>query len=186
METISAAKRFSIVGCGGSGKSTLAIRLGSALGLPVVHLDAHYWNPGWVPTPKDEWEILVEGLLSCESWIMDGNYGSTMDSRLVASDAVIFMDFPRRVCLWRVVKRRFQSIGVSRPDMAPGCPERLLDGGFLGFLKWIWDYPTVNRPHLLERLRELPASTIIITLRNPDQVRDFLVDTKSTNALAQY
>ena len=96
------------------------------------------------------------------------------------------MDLPRRICLWRVIKRRFQNIGVSRPDMAPGCAERFLDGGFLGFLKWVWDYPTVNRPHLQKKLRELPASTIIIALQNPNQVRDFLDDTKSTNTLAQY
>ncbi len=184
MATVSSAKRIAIIGCGGSGKSTLATRLGPALGLPVVHLDAHYWSPGWVSTPRDEWENEVESLLSRESWIMDGNYGSTMDKRLAASDAVIFMDFPRRVCLWRVVKRRFQNIGVSRPDMAPGCPERFLDGRFLEFLKWVWDYPRVNRRRLLERLQELQASTTIITLRNTKEVRDFLDDTKSANSLA--
>ena len=186
MATVGTAKRIAIIGCGGSGKSTLATQLGPVLGLPVVHLDVHYWNPGWVPTPRDEWEDEVEGLISGEFWIIDGNYGSTMDKRLAASDAVIFMDFPRRICLWRVVKRGFQHIGESRPDMAPGCPERLLDGGFFKFIKWIWDYPSVNRPRLLERLRELPASTMIITLQNPNQVRDFLDDTKSTNTLAQY
>ncbi|MCH8062660.1 MAG: AAA family ATPase [Chloroflexi bacterium] len=184
MATVGSAKRIAIIGCGGSGKSTLATRLGPALGLPVVHLDVHYWNPGWVPTPRDEWEDKVESLLSRESWIMDGNYGSTMDKRLAASDAVVFMDFPRRICLWRVVKRRFQHVGVSRPDMAPGCPERLLDGGFLKFLKWIWDYHKVNRRLLLERLRGLQPSTTIIMLRNPKEVRDFLDDPKSANTLA--
>ena len=107
-----------------------------------------------------------------------------MDKRLVASDAVIFMDFPRQICLWRVIKRRFQNVGVSRPDMAPGCPERLFEGKFLGFLKWIWDYPKVNRRPLLERLQGLQGSAIIITLRNPKEVRDFLDDTESTGALA--
>ena len=137
MATVGSAKRIAIIGCGGSGKSTLAAKLGPALGIPVVHLDVHYWNPGWVPMPRDEWESEVESLLSRESWIMDGNYGSTMEKRLAASDAVIFMDFPRRVCLWRVIKRRFQHIRGSRPDMAPGCPERFLEGRFLEFLKWI-------------------------------------------------
>ena len=184
MATVGSAKRISIIGCGGSGKSMLATRLGPVLGIPVVHLDVHYWNPGWVPTPRDEWDIEVEGLLSRESWIIDGNYGSTMDQRLAASNAVIFMDFPRRICLWRVVKRRFQHIGESRPDMAPGCLERLLDGGFFKFIKWIWDYPKVNRRPLLERLQEVQPSTAIITLRNPREVRDFLDDPKGTNSLA--
>lgn len=186
MATVGSAKRIAIIGCGGSGKSTLATRLGELLGLPVVHLDIHYWNPGWVPTPGDEWESEVESLISRECWIIDGNYGSTMGVRLAASDAVIFMDISRRVCLWRVIKRRFQNIGVSRPDMAPGCPERFLDGSFFEFLKWIWDYPRVNRRPLLERLRELQATTTIITLRNSSEVGDFLDDTKSTSSLAEY
>ena len=184
MAAIGSAKRIAIIGCGGSGKSTLATLLGPVLGLPVVHLDVHYWNPGWVPTPREEWKNEVEGLVSRESWIIDGNYGSTMDKRLAASDAVIFLDFPRRICLWRVVKRRFQNIGVSRPDMAPDCPERLLDVEFLKFLKWVWVYPNVNRRPLLERLRGLQPSTTIIMLRNPKEVRDFLDDPKSANTLA--
>ena len=184
MATVNSAKKISIIGCGGSGKSTLATRLGTALGLPVVHLDAYYWNPGWVPTPRAEWENEVENLISRESWIMDGNYGSTMDKRLAASDVVIFMDFPRRICLWRVIERRFRHVGVSRPDMAPGCPERLLDASFFEFLKWIWDYPRVNRRPLLEKLRDLRPSTTVITLRNPKEVRDFLDGPKSTNSLA--
>ncbi len=70
--------------------------------------------------------------------------------------------------------------------MAPGCPERFFDGKFLAFLRWVWDYPRVNRRPLMKRLNELQASKIIITLRNSDQLRDFLDDTKSTKSLAQY
>lgn len=184
MAAVGSARRIAIIGCAGSGKSTLATQLGPALGLPVVHLDTHYWKPGWVPMPRDEWKSEVEGLISRETWIMDGNYGGTMDERLAASDAVIFMDLPRRICLWRVIKRRFQHVGASRPDMAPGCPEGLLDGRFLEFLKWIWDYHKVNRRPLLERLQELQVTTTIITLRKPKEVRYFLDDTRNTNSLA--
>ncbi len=47
-------KRLAIVGCAGAGKSTLARLLGQILGLPVFHLDALFWRPGWVETPLDE------------------------------------------------------------------------------------------------------------------------------------
>ena len=47
--------RILILGCGGAGKSTLAGQLGEILDLPVIHLDQEYWQPGWVPTPDDEW-----------------------------------------------------------------------------------------------------------------------------------
>ena len=173
-----------VIGSGGAGKSTLSRKLGERTGLPVIHLDTIFWRPGWDPIPPDEWQAVTTRLLAQEAWILDGNYGSTMDQRLAVSDAVIFMDLPRRICLWRVVKRRFQHIGESRPDMAPGCPERLLDGGFFKFIKWIWDYPRVNRRPLMERLQELQPSTAIITLRNSREVRDFLDDPKGTNSLA--
>ena len=48
-------RRWLILGSGGAGKSTFARRLGALLDLPVIHLDRHYWNPGWVETEKDAW-----------------------------------------------------------------------------------------------------------------------------------
>ena len=47
-------KRIAVIGAGGAGKPRLARTLGQALGLPVVHLDAHYYGPGWQPLPTVE------------------------------------------------------------------------------------------------------------------------------------
>ena len=66
-------RRIAIVGMGGAGKSTLSRRLGAALGLPVVHLDTHYWNPGWIETPDDEWDRVQPGLFEGDAWVADGN-----------------------------------------------------------------------------------------------------------------
>jgi len=65
-------RRIALVGPGGAGKSTLARRLGARLGLPVVHLDAEHWHPGWVETPAEEWAEKVRALASGERWIIDG------------------------------------------------------------------------------------------------------------------
>ncbi|MEM6646980.1 MAG: hypothetical protein AAF730_12090 [Bacteroidota bacterium] len=89
----SAMRRVIIIGSGGSGKSTLAKRLGEQLSLPVIHLDAHYWNPGWVETPPDAWAAKVDTLIKGEAWVMDGNYGGTMDARIARADTVIFLSF---------------------------------------------------------------------------------------------
>lgn len=56
---------------------------------------------------------------------MDGNYRDTMEMRLLAADAAVFLDAPRSLCLWRVFKRRLSYAGRTRPDMGEGCPERL-------------------------------------------------------------
>ena len=43
-------KRIMIIGSGGSGKSTFSSKLSEVLGLPLYHLDAYYWKPGWIAT----------------------------------------------------------------------------------------------------------------------------------------
>lgn len=159
-----------IIGSGGAGKSTLARQLGEILGLPVIHLDAEYWNPGWEPTPKPEWQETVQRLVQQDAWIMDGNYGGTMDLRLPIADTVIFLNLPRWLCLWRVVKRRWQYAGTTRPDMAANCPEQLS----WEFLHWVWTYPARRQATILAKLDQLRPEQKVFILRSPAQVRQFV------------
>jgi adenylate kinase family enzyme len=163
-------RKVLVIGSGGAGKSTFALRLGEALGLPVVHLDSCYWQPGWVEPPKDAWLKTVEGLLGREAWVMDGNYSGTLPVRLAACDAVIFLDLPRPVCLWRIVKRSFMYRRRSRPDMAEGCPETLS----MEFVRWVWGYPKRSRPKVIRLLEEHAKSKQVVRLRSRAEVRDFL------------
>lgn len=116
-------KRVLVIGPSCAGKSTLARRLADRIGLPLVHLDPLYWRAGWRETPKEEWAQTVERLVQQDDWVIDGNYGGTLDQRLEAADTVIFLDFSRWICLRRAVKRRIQFHGRSCPDMAEGCSE---------------------------------------------------------------
>lgn len=164
-------ERVMLIGSGGAGKSTLARQLGETTGLPVVHLDAHFWKPGWVSTPNDEWDETVAELVAGERWILDGNYGRTMEMRFARADAVVFMDYSRWLCCYRAVKRRVQFGGRSRPDMAAGCEEKI----DREFLKWIWDYPATRRPGILARLEELrDEGKRVVVLRSPRETRRFL------------
>ncbi len=134
-------ERILVIGSGGAGKSTFSSKLGPKLGLPVIHLDTLFWKPNWIETPAEEWAKIIETETSRPKWIMDGNYGGTMEMRLAACDTVIFLHFSRWLCLWRVLYRRFKYRRLSRPDMNPGCPEQL----DFEFLKWVWTYPA-RRP----------------------------------------
>jgi adenylate kinase family enzyme len=163
-------QRVLVIGSGGAGKSTLAVRLGERTGLPVVHLDRLYWRPGWVPTPRDEWPRTVAALLARDRWVMDGNYGGTLDQRLRACDTVVFLDLPRAVCAWRVVGRALRFRGRSRPDMGEGCPERVT----YEFLRWIWHYPRRARPEVLRKLAALAADKTVVVLRSDAEVERFV------------
>lgn len=163
-------QRILVIGSGGAGKSTAAVAIGAALGLPVIHLDARYWSAGWVPMESEAWRAHVMRLTREPAWVMDGNYGGTLPVRLAACDTVVFLDLSRWVCLARVVRRAWRHRGRSRPDMTPGCPERLT----WAFMWWVWTYPSRRRPGVLQQCAALPASTKVHVLRRPRDVREFL------------
>jgi adenylate kinase family enzyme len=163
-------RRILVIGSGGSGKSTFAIRLGACLQLEVIHLDKVFWRPGWVETPKDEWKRKVEELVGGEAWVVDGNYGGTLELRLAACDTVIFLDLPRAVCVGRVLKRVLMYRAGRRPDMAEGCRERFN----LEFLRWVWNYPARRRPKIIELLEKHSRDRRIVRLRSRAEVENFL------------
>jgi adenylate kinase family enzyme len=115
-------QRIAIVGAAGSRKSTFALQLGEALDLPVIHLDTLFWQPGWRESLPEEWNEHVGELVRGARWILDGTYSDTLDLRLAAADAVIFLDASRWTCLRRVLLRTLRSCGRERADRAPGCP----------------------------------------------------------------
>jgi adenylate kinase family enzyme len=162
-------KRVLVIGSCGAGKSVFSRRLGELTGLPVIHLDRHYWRPGWIEPTKDEWRRQVEELLEGDEWIIDGNYGGTMELRLASCDTVVFLDFPRHVCTWRVVKRAIQYRGQNRPDIAEGCPEKI----DWSFIEWTWNYPRRSRPHVIDRLTRATDRVRVISLRRASEVDRF-------------
>lgn len=141
-------RRVLVLGCPGAGKSTLARSLGEALSLPVVHLDKLWWKSGWVNRTEGEFDALLDAVLLGEEWVIDGNYLRTLPRRLERCDAVVLLDYPRRVCLFRALRRILSWRGRTRPDMAADCPERL-DGEFV---RWIWEFHRTQRPQVLELL----------------------------------
>ena len=163
-------KRIAIVGSSGAGKSTLSRELSRILNLPVVHLDVHYWHSGWVETPNDEWAERQKKLLKPAAWIVDGNFGSTLDMRLNAADTVIFLDFSRFLCTYRVLKRLLMYRKGTRPDMAEGCDERFN----WAFMKFVWTFPEQHRPQVLERIEAHRSSTTVYHVKSPRELRAFL------------
>ena len=163
-------KRILIIGSGGAGKSTLARRLGEKMGIEVVHLDKLFWKPGWVPTAKDEWRGIVRQALENDSWIIDGNFGGTLEMRVRACDTIIFLDLPRYICIYRILKRWALYRKKTRSDMAPGCDEKM----DLEFFIWVWSYPTRSKPEKELVLERYGDEKTIIRLRSNREIEEFL------------
>lgn len=166
-------KKILIIGSGGAGKSTTAVTLGRILNLPVIHLDSFYWKPNWEETSKQEWKLIIKKLCSKPSWIMDGNYGGTIDLRIQKADTIIFLYINRFICLWRVIKRR---LFKKRVDLIPGCKEKI----DFKFIKWVWGYNKTRAPKILMKLKKIKQKKIFI-FRNQRQLKEFIAQIANKN-----
>ena len=131
-------RRVIVTGMAGSGKSTFSRALSARTGLPVIHLDLHYWQPGWQRPSDEQWRATQHRLLAGDAWIADGNYSDTLDLRLARADTVIVLDTPWWVCAGRAFVR-----GIRRPagtQLPDGCAEsalrRLRDEWRLAAVAW--------------------------------------------------
>lgn len=119
--------KIAIIGYSGSGKSTLARKLGEKYGVDVLHLDAVHWLPGWQMRTREQKNAIVgEFMDTHEAWVIDGTYSKQhFERRMSEADRIIFMNFNRFACLYRVVKRYFKYRGRTREDMGEGCNEKI-------------------------------------------------------------
>lgn len=163
-------ERIMIIGGAGSGKSSLARRLGEITGLPVIHIDTLYWQPGWIMRPRDEISRLTNEAADQDTWIFEGNHSETMIYRASRADTLVFLDISTVRRLWRVLKRTVIHYGRSRPDMAEGCVERF----DWDFLKWVAGYRKNGRIRALAFLESAPQHLAKRHLRSPHDVKRFL------------
>ena len=162
--------RVMIIGCGGAGKSTLARKLGEKTGLPVVHLDQIFWEPGnWQHLEKEEFDRRLRAEMEKPQWILDGNFNRTMELRLEACDTVIYLDYPRLVCLKNWLGRVIRNWGHHRPDMAPGCNEWIDPE----FAVWVWNFNRQYRKKYYALLEKTENKNIVI-LKSRRQADKFL------------
>ncbi|WP_430603631.1 hypothetical protein IGJ02_001199 [Enterococcus sp. DIV0724b] len=163
-------KKIILIGSSGAGKSTLSLKLGEKLDIEVFHLDKLLWKPNWEMTDREYQNEIQNNLIMKPSWIIDGNYGGTLDIRMKAADTIIFLDRNRFVCIYQILKRVKKYNGITRPDMQNNCPEKF----DLSFLKWVWNFPNKQRIDILRILQTVPKTKKVIVLKNKKQIQLFL------------
>jgi adenylate kinase family enzyme len=157
-------QRIAILGPAGAGKSELARTIARRSGLPVVYLDRLFWGANWTQVPREHAERALGEAVGGDRWILDGNFlGSGLDDpRFERVDTVFFLDLPRRTCLRRVLWRLVRERRRSRADL----PEGAREGFDWPLLRWIWRYPRVDRPQVLELLGSLPPEVEVHHVRS--------------------
>ena len=140
-------KKIIVIGCPGSGKSTFSRELHNILGVPLYHLDMLFWNEDKTNVGR---EVLIERLIEVfkkDCWIIDGNYGSTMELRIEKCDTIVFLDYPVEVCIEGVKNRQ----GKHRSDM-PWVATEDDDKDFIEFIK---NYNQESRPKVIKLLEKV-------------------------------
>lgn len=153
--SIGLVRRVAVVGCGGAGKTTLSLELGRLLGLPALHIDGFYWR-GIHELPSEDWPKVHRELVSRDRWIIDGMKLGVLPERLARADTVVFLDLPRRSCLWGVLRRRIELRGRLRPEVGVHDPISL------PFLRWVWSFGRRERPRILSLLEDCPCRVVIL------------------------
>lgn len=157
-------EKIIVIGCSGSGKSTFSRALHERTGIPLYHLDLLYWNSDRTTVTKEVFRKRLQNVLTLDNWIIDGNYGSTIEMRMAECDTVFFLDFPLEVCIEGIRQRQ----GKPRPDMP--WIETEDDEEFLDFIK---NYNTQSRPKILALLEKYKEKNIVI-FKNREEADDYI------------
>ena len=146
-------KKIIVIGCPGSGKSTFSKKLSEKTAIPIYHLDMMYWNEDKTTVNKNIFLERLGSVLQKDEWIIDGNYISTMEQRMLACDTVMFLDYPLEICLDGVKSRQ----GKARSDMPWIETEEDLE-----FIEFIKNFAKEQRPIIINLLEKYSDKHIII------------------------
>lgn len=162
--------KIAILGYSGAGKSTLARFVGDVYQIPCYHFDKIQFKENWQERDRDEAASLVKEVMLNDQWVIDGNYSAfDYDQRMADANKIVFLNFPRRICLVRALKRNVEFRNKVRDSMADGCIEKF-DWDFL-----MWILVNGRSPKYRERIIDLKQKypEKFIELKNQREVDRF-------------
>ncbi len=166
-----------MVGNSGTGKTTLARTVAARTGLPHVELDAVFWDAGWTHRDPADAQARLTAFLTGpgrDGWVADGNWNSTVGDALESADVLVWLDYPRRITMRRVVGRTLAR-GITRRELWHGNRESLANlfkrDPEQNIVRWAWTQHTAYRAQYAERAATDPR---VLRLRSPRQARRWL------------
>ena len=173
-----AARRIKVVGNSGAGKTTLARLAAARLGVPHLELDEAFWGPGWQQVEAADGRAAVERFLTgrdaADGWVVDGNWNSRLGDSLPV-ELVVWLDYPRRVVMPRVVRRTLVRAALRR-ELWHGNRERW--GSLLrrepeeNIVLWAWTQHDAYRDRYLGLMAE--GTVPVVRLSSPRAARRWL------------
>ncbi|MFC1430062.1 adenylate kinase [Streptacidiphilus sp. N1-3] len=147
-------RRILVAGITGAGKSTLARTLGERFGLPFHEMDAlHFTGPGWAVNP--EFGAEVARIAAGPAWIFDSfGYPEVRDLLWEQADTVLWLDYPKRVVLPRVLRRSLRRT-LLRERVFGGNREKLTEWFSPDHpVRWAWSQHATRRADIGRRAHD--------------------------------
>jgi adenylate kinase family enzyme len=168
MERNKLGNKIVVLGVSASGKSTFARKLGKKIGLPVTHMDALMWKPGWEYIGEEETVTLIKEVSEKDQWIIEGYIEKKVRVELFTKvNTILYLDYPGWLSAWRYVNRTLKHRKNPRPEL-PGSPETFK----FSFLKIVF---TKGEVYKLEKLfKEHNWDSKIIRFKSPKESKVFL------------
>lgn len=168
-------KRIAVVGVSASGKSIFARKLAVKTNLPLVHIDALMWKPGWDYIGDDATVEKLKEVSAQDSWIIEGFINKiALETVIGRAETVLYLDYPRYIPAWRYIVRWLKHRKNPRPELE-GSPEKFS----FEFLKRVWDKKEVYR--LEKYLQTLPNQDKIIRVHSPREASRMLASVAREN-----
>lgn len=128
-------QKIMIFGRPGSGKSSFASLIAQKTRLPLHHLDKHFFISNWIERDYTEFLNIQRKLVNETRWIIDGNSIRSLEMRWARADFVIYFNYNKWQCLFRLIKRCFMN-KRNIDDRAPHCPEIIR----WPLVKYMWNF----------------------------------------------
>ena len=154
-----------VIGSPGAGKSTFARQLRAVTNLPLYYLDMLWHKPNRTTVDKNIFDEKLKEIVLKDKWIIDGNYGRTLEMRIQSCETIFLLDFPVEDCLAGAESR----IGKQRVDM-PWIETEFDEE----FRQWIIDFPKNELPIIYELLDRYKSEKNIYVFHSRADIDGYL------------
>lgn len=166
-------RRVLVAGTSGSGKTTTAGRISALLDLPHTEIDALFHGPGW--TEREAFVADVDAFSAAPTWVTEWQYGSARPLLASRADTLVWLHFPRRTVMPRVIRRTLRR-RLRRERLWNGNVEPPLWTIFSNrehIIRWAWTSHRRGAGYVREAIEQFPH-LVVVELRNQPEVDRWL------------
>ncbi|MET9532782.1 MULTISPECIES: adenylate kinase [unclassified Streptomyces] len=168
-------RRILVAGITGAGKSTLARALSERRAVPYHEMDAlHFVGPGW--SVNEAFAGQVARIAATPSWVFDSyGYPEVRDLLWERADTVVWLDYPRRVVMPRVLRRSLRRTVLC--ERVFGGNRETVAGWFRGDHPawWAWSQHAARREDIRRRTRDRRFAPLrVLRFERPEETAAWL------------